>query len=57
MTQDIETILRAEGIGTTITCGKAHMIAEKYQIPITEIGSWCIKNNIKISQCMLGCFK
>ncbi len=57
MTQDIETILRNEGIGTTITCGKAHMIAEKYHIHLTEIVSWCIKNNIKISQCMLGCFK
>ncbi len=57
MTQDMETILRAEGIETAITCSKAHMIAEKYQIPLTEIGSWCIKNNIKISQCMLSCFK
>ncbi len=57
MTQNIEEILRAEGIGTTISCGKAHMIAEKYQIPLTEIGSWCMKNNIKISHCMLGCFK
>ncbi len=43
MTQNIEDILRDEEIGTTITCGKAHMIAEKYQIPLTEIGSWCIK--------------
>lgn len=57
MTQNIEAILLDEGIEKTITCGKAHMIAEKYQIAVKDVGDHCIQNDIKITQCMLGCFK
>ncbi|MGD9200392.1 MAG: hypothetical protein PVI26_02415 [Chitinispirillia bacterium] len=40
-----------------LICVKAFELAKKYSISIKEIGEYCNKNKIKISDCQLGCFK
>lgn len=38
-------------------CAKAFQLSQTYNIPLKDIGECCNDNNIKISQCQLGCFK
>ena len=40
-----------------LMCVKAFELAKRYSFSIKEIGEYCNKNKIKISNCQLGCFK
>jgi hypothetical protein len=54
-----ETIHKAfqdAGITTAISCHEAWALAEKLQIPKSEIGRYCSEHGIKIRHCQLGCF-
>jgi len=53
----IEKAFAEEKIAKAITCPQAFAIAEKYQIPKTEISDYCNAHGIKIRACQLGCFK
>lgn len=53
----IAKALRDAGITQVLTCTQAYAIAEKYAIPLDEIGKYCNSNGIKIRACQLGCFK
>ena len=45
-----------EGERTKLTCANAHLIAKKCGIKLSDLGSICNEQKIKISQCQLGCF-
>ena len=40
-----------------LSCLDAHKIAEKENIKLAFIGKLCNRENIRISNCELGCFK
>jgi len=40
-----------------LTCAEAFALARRLDVPISRIGRVCDDNNIKISNCQLGCFK
>ncbi len=40
-----------------LTCAEAFELARRLGVPISRIGRVCDDNNIKISNCQLGCFK
>lgn len=39
-----------------IGCKELFKLAEEYEIPYGLLGKICNQNNIKITQCQLGCF-
>ncbi len=54
-----ETIQKAfqdAGITDAISCADAWAVAEKLNIPKSEIGRYCSEHGIKIRHCQLGCF-
>jgi hypothetical protein len=55
-TDQIRSIFEKEGIANEIACGKAFLIAEKYNVTKAEIAQYCNENKIKIRACQLGCF-
>lgn len=55
--ENLSDIFDKEGIETYITCKIAFKISESYNVPISEIASYCDKKHIKIRTCQLGCFK
>ena len=40
-----------------LPCAAAFKIAEQFEVKLSEIGRICNEQNIKISNCQLGCFK
>ena len=40
-----------------LSCARAFQLAEEFNVPPAQIGRICNDNNIKISNCQLGCFK
>jgi len=40
-----------------LSCAEAFRLAEQFGIEIGRIGQICNDNNIRISDCQLGCFK
>ncbi len=40
-----------------LNCAQAFGLAGKFSIAIAEIGRICNENNVRISNCQLGCFK
>jgi len=40
-----------------LSCQVAHELADKFNVPKETIGQLCNDNDIKISNCQLGCFK
>lgn len=40
-----------------LPCAKAFQLAEEFNVPPARVGRICNDNNIKISNCQLGCFK
>ncbi|EKD50062.1 MAG: hypothetical protein ACD_62C00666G0003 [uncultured bacterium] len=40
----------------TLTCQRAHQLAEEYSIELRRIGAICQTEGIKIINCELGCF-
>ncbi len=40
-----------------LPCAKAFVLSGKYGIPLKDIGAYCTKNGIRISNCQLGCFE
>jgi len=55
--EQIAQALQEAGITQVLTCSQACAIAEKYQIPLAEIGKYANSHGIKIRGCQLGCFK
>lgn len=55
-TEEIQSILKQEGITTEIPCPKAFEISAKYGITKADLSAYCNENNIKIRACQLGCF-
>ncbi|MGF7184261.1 LAO/AO transport system kinase [Desulfitispora alkaliphila] len=43
-------------VNNKLTCAQAHMISDKLNIPLREIGEKADELGIKISKCQLGCF-
>ncbi|MFC1504478.1 hypothetical protein ACFL6D_03590 [Spirochaetota bacterium] len=39
-----------------LPCAQAFSLSHKYSIPIKDIGDYANKENIKITDCQLGCF-
>ncbi len=39
-----------------LSCEKAHELANKLNVPLSEIGRLCNEMKVKISACQLGCF-
>ena len=46
-----------DGEKVKLPCAVAFKIAEQYGVKIAEIGALCNEQNIRISQCQLGCFQ
>lgn len=40
-----------------LNCAQAFALAEKFDIAIGQIGRICNENDVRISNCQLGCFK
>lgn len=40
----------------SLTCEAAIALAEELGVPLTELGDFCQKSQIKIRDCQLGCF-
>ena len=40
----------------TLSCHRAHVLAEEFQITLHEIGRLCNEEDVKIVHCQLGCF-
>ena len=40
-----------------LTCLEVHKLAEKFNVTKKTLGQACNDNNIKITNCQLGCFK
>ncbi|MBN2071915.1 MAG: hypothetical protein JW814_10700 [Candidatus Krumholzibacteriota bacterium] len=40
-----------------LSCAKAFIIADDYGIRLSDISRYCNRNDIRISNCQLGCFK
>jgi len=40
-----------------LNCAQAFGLAGKFGVAIGEIGRICNENNVRISNCQLGCFK
>lgn len=40
-----------------LACAEAFRLAEQFGVKVLEIGRICNAQNIKISNCQLGCFK
>ena len=40
-----------------LACAKAFMLASEHGVAIGEIGRVCNEEDIRISNCQLGCFK
>ena len=40
-----------------LNCAQAFELAKKLDVAIAEIGRICNENNVRISNCQLGCFK
>lgn len=39
-----------------LTCGDAHIVADKLGVSLALVGRICELQKIKITSCMLGCF-
>ncbi len=48
--------IRQAAVNDRLSCEKAHDLAEKMNISLSEIGMLCNELKIKISACQLGCF-
>lgn len=48
--------IKEASVGNRISCTKARELAEKYRIPLSEIGRLANELKIKIIECELGCF-
>jgi len=58
--QLIEAVLRQAHPAddrSKLSCRGAFKLAEQFGVKIVEIGRICNEQNIRISQCQLGCFK
>lgn len=55
--EKIQKALQEAGITEKITCPQAFDIAEKAKVSRSAVGEYCTKNQIKIRNCQLGCFK
>jgi hypothetical protein len=51
-----QTVARDDG-RLAMPCPRAFALAEELQVTIREIGDICHEQQIKITQCQLGCFK
>jgi hypothetical protein len=40
----------------TLSCHRAHVLAEDQAVSLQEIGSICNEQGVKIVNCQLGCF-
>jgi hypothetical protein len=40
-----------------LTCAEAFRLAQRFDTRLHEIGRICNEQNIRISQCQLGCFQ
>ncbi len=40
-----------------LTCKKAFELAETYDLKLSDVGTVCNQEKIRISGCQLGCFK
>lgn len=52
----IEAAVRTEGGRKQLSCARAHVLAEDLGITLAEIGRYCQSQDIKITDCQLGCF-
>jgi len=41
----------------TLTCAQAFGLAERFGVGKRKVGGICNANNVRISNCQLGCFK
>lgn len=39
-----------------LSCARAHVLAEDFDVPLGVIGSVCEQHDIKLTGCQLGCF-
>ena len=54
----VEAVLGiSDGNEKKISCAQAFDLAKKNDASLAEIGRICNENNVKISNCQLGCFK
>ncbi len=49
-------VIKEASTGSRLSCSKAREIAERFGIPLSEIGKLANGLRIKIIECELGCF-
>jgi len=49
-------VARREDGQKQLSCARAHVLAEDLVVTLREIGDYCQTNDIKITDCQLGCF-
>ncbi len=52
----IEAAVRTEAGRKQLSCARAHVLAEDLAVTLVEIGRYCQAQDIKITDCQLGCF-
>jgi len=52
----IEAVVRIEEGRKQLSCARAHVLAEDLGVTLAEIGRYCQAQDIKITDCQLGCF-
>jgi len=52
----IEAVVRTEEGRKQLSCARAHVLAEDLGVTLAEIGRYCQAQDIKITDCQLGCF-
>lgn len=52
----IEALVRIEDGRKQLSCARAHVLAEDLGVTLAEIGRYCQAQDIKITDCQLGCF-
>lgn len=52
----IESLKKASSPDNRISCTKARELAERFKVPVSEIGRLADEFKIKITECELGCF-
>ena len=57
MTEEQEQVIRESLVDGKLSCARAFQLSVELDLSLKAIGEFCNKEDIKVKNCQLGCFK